>query len=285
MGRGKKNKKGARAPAPATEAAPAPAPATEAAPAPAPTPEQLPATPAVAAAAASPRGTNDAPLPPVACGGCKRWMSKFASDPLWAVFGDAERPGDTYILSGGGGGEGGEGGKGGDGQAAEQAADDDDAGGLWRIATTAEWAATTASAAEEEEEEDGSSSSSSSSSGGGKGGKGGKGGVYSGGALDESSGFLHLSAADTVGGTLERYFNKCGDGDLVLLGLGSAARVGALGGRTLRFEESMGRTMPHLYADAPGELAAVRVDEVQVVHKLRRDHAGTGKFVLPEGCC
>jgi uncharacterized protein (DUF952 family) len=202
-------------------------------------------------------------------------MGKFASDPLWAIFGDAEKPGDTYILSGGGeGGKGGKGGKGGDGQAAEQP--DDGAGGLWRIATTAEWAATTAASAEED-------SSSGDGKGGGKGGGGG--GVYSGGALDESSGFLHLSAADTVGGTLERYFNKCGDGDLVLLGLGSAARVGALGGRTLRFEESMGRTMPHLYADAPGELAAVRADEVQVVVELRRDHAGTGKFVLPEGCC
>ena len=66
-------------------------------------------------------------------------------------------------------------------------------------------------------------------------------GHFAGSATDRASGFIHLSMADQVAGTLAKHF--AGVDDLVLL----AIDLDALGG-AVRFEPSRGGALfPHLY--------------------------------------
>lgn len=91
-------------------------------------------------------------------------------------------------------------------------------------------------------------------------------GAYHGAALDLRDGFIHLSAADQVQGTLARYFAGC-DG-LILVAI-DVARCGD----ALKWEVSRdGAAFPHLYASLP-------MDAVVGVHPLPAD--GTLP-VLPE---
>lgn len=93
-------------------------------------------------------------------------------------------------------------------------------------------------------------------------------GCFTGSADDKRDGFIHLSAADQLEGTLAKHFADQ-DG-LVLLALDSA-RLGP----ALRWEPSRnGALFPHLYA--PLDLAAVLWAEPL---RLGPD----GRHVLPEG--
>ena len=70
-------------------------------------------------------------------------------------------------------------------------------------------------------------------------------GGYSGSAADRQDGFIHLSAAHQLAGTLARHY--AGQADLVLIAV-SAARLGG----ALRWEPSRGGDLfPHLYAPLP----------------------------------
>lgn len=70
-------------------------------------------------------------------------------------------------------------------------------------------------------------------------------GVYRGGAAARADGFLHLSTAAQVAGSLTKHFPDR-DGILVL-----TVRTDALGG-ALRWEPSRGGAVfPHLYGDLP----------------------------------
>ncbi len=74
-------------------------------------------------------------------------------------------------------------------------------------------------------------------------------GVYSGNADDARDGFIHLSAAGQVAGTLARHY--AGRDDLLLV----RVDAGALG-EALRWEPSRGGALfPHLYGSLP--MAAV----------------------------
>ncbi|MEM6422135.1 MAG: DUF952 domain-containing protein, partial [Pseudomonadota bacterium] len=67
------------------------------------------------------------------------------------------------------------------------------------------------------------------------------GGTFAGSAADLADGFIHLSAADQLAGTLAKHF--AGRGALVLL----ACESGTLG-EALRWEPSRGgQDFPHLY--------------------------------------
>jgi uncharacterized protein (DUF952 family) len=86
---------------------------------------------------------------------------------------------------------------------------------------------------------------------------------------DARDGYIHLSRAAQLPGTLERHFAQ--KGDLVLL----AVRVGRLPADVLRWEPSRGGELfPHLY----GPLGSAAVEEV---FELPLDPAG--RHVLPEG--
>jgi ornithine lipid ester-linked acyl 2-hydroxylase len=75
-------------------------------------------------------------------------------------------------------------------------------------------------------------------------------GRFEGSPADRVDGFIHLSAADQVDGTLARHF--AGRNGLVLAEIDLAAL-----GDSLRWEESRGGALfPHLYGALP--LAAVR---------------------------
>jgi beta-hydroxylase len=70
-------------------------------------------------------------------------------------------------------------------------------------------------------------------------------GRFEGSPVDRADGFIHLSAADQVEGTLERHF--AGQAGLVL----AEVNLGALGG-TVRWEESRGGALfPHVYGVLP----------------------------------
>ena len=78
----------------------------------------------------------------------------------------------------------------------------------------------------------------------------GSGGIYAGSADDRRDGFIHLSTAAQLEGTLARYF--AGRADLVLVAFASAS----LGDR-LKWEPSRGgQLFPHLYAPLDPELAS-----------------------------
>jgi uncharacterized protein (DUF952 family) len=75
-------------------------------------------------------------------------------------------------------------------------------------------------------------------------------GVYRGSTADRRDGFIHLSTADQVEGTLRAHF--AGQDDLVLV----EVDPGTLGA-ALRFEPSRGGALfPHLYGELP--VAAAR---------------------------
>jgi uncharacterized protein (DUF952 family) len=70
-------------------------------------------------------------------------------------------------------------------------------------------------------------------------------GRFEGSPVDRADGFIHLSAADQVEGTLERHF--AGRDGLVL----AEVDLGALG-ETVRWEESRGGALfPHVYGILP----------------------------------
>jgi uncharacterized protein (DUF952 family) len=93
-------------------------------------------------------------------------------------------------------------------------------------------------------------------------------GRFLGSADDLKDGFIHLSAADQLGGTLAKHF--AGQDDLVLVAL-DTARLGP----ALKWEASRGGALfPHLYA--PLDLAAMLWAE-----PLERGPDGC--HVLPEG--
>ena len=86
---------------------------------------------------------------------------------------------------------------------------------------------------------------------------------------DARDGYIHLSRAAQLAGTLERHFAQ--KADLVLL----AVRVGRLPARMLRWEPSRGGELfPHLY----GPLGVAAVEQV---FELPLDPEG--RHVLPEG--
>ncbi len=92
-------------------------------------------------------------------------------------------------------------------------------------------------------------------------------GVLRGTADDLRDGYIHLSTADQLAGTLAKHF--CGQRDLVLLAVDAAA-VGA----NLRWEAARGGALfPHLY----GELDA---SAVASVHPIWLGH--NAQHVLPE---
>jgi len=75
-------------------------------------------------------------------------------------------------------------------------------------------------------------------------------GRFDGSPADRADGFIHLSAADQIEGTLEKHF--AGQADLVLAEIDLAAL-----GDGLKWEESRGGALfPHLYGALP--LGAVR---------------------------
>jgi uncharacterized protein (DUF952 family) len=70
-------------------------------------------------------------------------------------------------------------------------------------------------------------------------------GVYLGQGIDQRDGYVHLSGADQVVGTLERHF--AGEGNLALIGFDPADL-----GPELRYEPSRGGALfAHLYAPLP----------------------------------
>ncbi len=74
-------------------------------------------------------------------------------------------------------------------------------------------------------------------------------GVYAGSPADRADGFIHLSAADQVAGTLHRHF--AGQAGLVLVAV-EARRLGS----ALRWEASRGGALfPHLYGPLPADAA------------------------------
>lgn len=91
-------------------------------------------------------------------------------------------------------------------------------------------------------------------------------GVFLGAAVDHADGFIHLSGADQVAGTLALHF--AGRDDLVLAGFDAAAL-----GDALRWEASRGGALfPHLYG--PLDLA-----HLSSATPLPRDAAGA--HILP----
>ncbi|OYP37983.1 DUF952 domain-containing protein [Rhodopirellula sp. MGV] len=88
-----------------------------------------------------------------------------------------------------------------------------------------------------------------------------QGGAFSGCGIDIDDGFIHLSAAPQVAGTLNRYF--AGQTGLLLVSVDTQAL-----GKTLRWEPSRdGELFPHVYGEIP--MAAV-----VAVHPLTVDEAG-----------
>jgi uncharacterized protein (DUF952 family) len=70
-------------------------------------------------------------------------------------------------------------------------------------------------------------------------------GVYTGNADDVRDGFIHLSAADQVAGTLEKHY--AGRSDLLLIAIDPDAL-----GEALKWEPSRGGALfPHLYGPLP----------------------------------
>lgn len=92
-------------------------------------------------------------------------------------------------------------------------------------------------------------------------------GRYQGSPDDRRDGFIHLSTAEQLAGTLARHF--AGQDGLVLVTLDAAAVAG-----TLRFEASSGGNLyPHVYGDLP--VAAARaVTALQL--------GPDGRHVLPD---
>ena len=95
-------------------------------------------------------------------------------------------------------------------------------------------------------------------------------GCYAGNEMDRTDGYLHMSPASEVRGTIARYFS--GRPDLVLL----EVETGSLGD-AVRWEmvPSRGAAFPHLYG-RPLPLSAVRV-----AHTLAL--GADGSHVLPAG--
>jgi uncharacterized protein (DUF952 family) len=85
---------------------------------------------------------------------------------------------------------------------------------------------------------------------------------------DQRDGFIHLSLAEQLEGTLARHFSRPQDREVVLLALS----VGALGD-ALKWEPSRGGDLfPHLYS-------ALTLDQVRRRYALMR--APDGHYVLP----
>jgi uncharacterized protein (DUF952 family) len=94
-----------------------------------------------------------------------------------------------------------------------------------------------------------------------------RGGIYEGSADDVRDGFIHLSAADQLGGTLAKHFR--GQDDLVLIQFETRAL-----GAALRWEVSRGgQLFPHLYA-------GLLTQQAIATHVLRLDSDGVP--MLPE---
>jgi uncharacterized protein (DUF952 family) len=100
-------------------------------------------------------------------------------------------------------------------------------------------------------------------------------GHYYGGDLDTSSGFLHLSTANQVEGTLDIFYK--GQTGLVLLIL---ALKDGFENRELKFEEVHGSKFPHLYSTNESKVS-LKVDEVAEVVSLKVN-VDSGKFNLPQ---
>ncbi|HVZ32686.1 MAG TPA: DUF952 domain-containing protein [Polyangiaceae bacterium] len=88
---------------------------------------------------------------------------------------------------------------------------------------------------------------------------------------DERDGYIHLSSAEQVGGTLRRHF--AGQRDLVLLEI----PAGGLPAGALRWETARsGEPFPHLYAALHVQLVARVIPVKQLA---------SGAHALPEGFC
>ncbi len=91
-------------------------------------------------------------------------------------------------------------------------------------------------------------------------------------ADDERDGFIHLSAAHQLAGTLAKHFKS--QSDLVLIELDEAAL-----GENLRWEPSRGQDLfPHLYAPLP-------ISAVRAAYPLEVDAKGTHMLPLGVGQC
>lgn len=93
-------------------------------------------------------------------------------------------------------------------------------------------------------------------------------GQFAGSADDLRDGFIHLSGANQLAGTLTRHFSRPEDREVVLVAF-PAERLGA----PLRWELSRGgQLFPHLYSE-------LRVADVAWRQTLARDPSG--HYVLP----
>lgn len=94
-------------------------------------------------------------------------------------------------------------------------------------------------------------------------------GVFAGSADDARDGFIHLSAAPQLAGTLARHFCQPEDREVVLV----AVPIEGLGD-TLRWEPSRdGQLFPHLYA-------GLRLADVAWRETIAR--GSSGHYVLPD---
>jgi uncharacterized protein (DUF952 family) len=96
-------------------------------------------------------------------------------------------------------------------------------------------------------------------------------GTYRGSAHDQSDGFIHLSAAHQIAGTLAAHYAK--RADLVLLTIDADALASSEGGKLVWEPSRDGQPFPHFYGVLP--LSAVRAASRIV---LDRD----GTHVVPE---
>jgi uncharacterized protein (DUF952 family) len=88
---------------------------------------------------------------------------------------------------------------------------------------------------------------------------------YKGSNQDQADGYIHLSAANQVVSTVERYFLPTDE--LVVAAVDAIAL-----GNTLRWEPSLdGQLYPHLYSDLP-------ISAIRRIIPLLRDSAGNAVF-------
>ncbi|MEZ5854599.1 MAG: DUF952 domain-containing protein [Hyphomicrobiaceae bacterium] len=93
-------------------------------------------------------------------------------------------------------------------------------------------------------------------------------GCYRGSADDHRDGFIHLSTAEQLSGTLARHF--AGEGELLLLGFEQAAF-----GEALRWEAARnGQIFPHVYGV---------IDPAHVIFQTALKCDAQGRHVVPEG--
>ena len=90
-------------------------------------------------------------------------------------------------------------------------------------------------------------------------------GTFTGAPVDLADGYIHLSTAEQLAGTLDKHF--AGQGDLQI----AAVDLDALGD-AVKWEESRGGALfPHIYGAMP-------LDVVIAYGELEREHDGTVKL-------